>query len=237
MGFFSDIIDGITGGDSAAKSAKKGSKLAGDAALEGSEITADYIARGADASAEGAQQALYFLSGRDQVPDQISTAAQQRLAGIYGLPGGTGNQQGVIDRAMQSPIYNAIMATRDFGEDAILRNAAATGGLRSGNVQNNLYQYNQQLGANALAEAYAQQLSGLQGLSQLDTLDQEIAQQFNELGQRRGSGLALEGQVRGQGIADQGRLTGLGETAAGQAIQAGRGGLLDLGASIAGAFI
>ena len=53
-----------------------------------------------------------------------------------------GGQQELIDYARQSPLYAAIMGNLRHGEDSITRNAAATGGLRSGGVQENLASLN-----------------------------------------------------------------------------------------------
>jgi hypothetical protein len=235
MGIISDFFDEITGADNAEKAAREGSRIAGDAALEGSELAGDMIRSGTATAGNYSQAGLNYLKQADLFPRTISTDAKRRMAGLYGLEGGYGNQGALIGQARSSPLYDAIMQTRQAGEDAILRNASATGGLRSGNVQSNLYQYNQQLKANALNEAYAQQLAGLEGLAAMPTNENAIANQFSEIGQRRGQGLVLEGQTRGGGIAEQGRLLGLGETAAGNAQAAGRGGLLNAALEVAGA--
>ena len=132
MGIISNFFDEISGADNAQKSAREGALLASDAALEGSELAADYIQRGTAAAAGGVQSGLDYLKRADVYPRTISTDAKRRLAGLYGLEGGYGNQGGLIAQARRSPIYDAIMQTRDAGEDAILRNASATGGLRSG---------------------------------------------------------------------------------------------------------
>lgn len=104
------------------------------------------------------QQALDYLKERDVLPRKFSEGALSKLAGAYGLEGGVGSQQQLIEQAKASPIYQAMQRE---GEEAIRRNASATGGLRSGNVQANLAKYNQGL----ISDVYQQQLQGLSGLA------------------------------------------------------------------------
>ncbi len=121
------------------------------------------------------QQALDYLMQNEAIPQQFREGSLQALGGLYGLEGGTGSQQDIIDRAQASPLYSAIMGGRQAGEEAILRNASATGGLRSGNVQGALTDYGSQLDNRALLESYNQQISGLTGLAQLPSNANQIA--------------------------------------------------------------
>jgi len=129
----------------------------------------------ANTQASYEQQALDYLMRTEQIPQQFREGALQQLGGIAGLEGGTGSQQDVIDRAKNSPLYSAIMGGQQAGEQAILRNASATGGLRSGNVQGALTDYGSQLDNRALLESYNQQMSGLQGLAALPSNANQIA--------------------------------------------------------------
>ncbi len=121
------------------------------------------------------QQALNYLISSDKLPRQLRESALKKLGGAYGVEGGTGSQQDMINSAKNSPLYNAIMGTQKSGEEAIMRNASATGGLRSGNVQSNMYDYNVQLGNKALLESYNEQMTGLSGLAGLGSNANTVA--------------------------------------------------------------
>lgn len=86
-----------------------------------------------------------------------SALAQQRR--MLGLEGAT-EQQASIAGIEQSPIFEAL--TRQ-GEEAMLQNAAATGGLRGGNIQAALAQFRPQM----LQDRIQEQLAGLAGLSDM----------------------------------------------------------------------
>jgi hypothetical protein len=158
------------------------SDKAGEEAAEASMYAADI-------QSQAQREALEYLKEREAIPRQFSESALKRLGGLYGLAGGVGSQQGLINKAMQSPLYGAIMGGQEAGEEAILRQAGATGGLRSGNVQEALYDYNTQLQNQALLEAYNQQLSGLTGLAGLPSYAPQIAQGMVGIGQTQAQGI------------------------------------------------
>lgn len=118
------------------------------------KLLAPYIQGGTGAL--GAQQALLGLSGAD--------AQQQAIAALQA-----------------SPEFQALTTQ---GENALLQNAAATGGLRGGNVQAALAQFRPQV----LSQLINQQYSRLGGLS--------------SLGQASAAGQAALGQQTGASIAD-----------------------------------
>jgi hypothetical protein len=213
MGYISNAVDTITGGKDAAKASRKGAEQAAKGVEAGSLL-----------GAEGQRDAMDYLTERDALDYQGSQGAKSNLMGLYGLEGGTGSQQTLIDQAQNSPLYNSIVGTREAGEDSIMRNAAATGGLRSGNVQRNMYDFNQRLDERALLESYNQQVSGLEGISGWNTNESEIGQY-----------LANIKGIEGQGIKSAAEARGLGTVGAGQAIQSGRGGAIDAVAGVAGA--
>lgn len=188
MGFVGDLVGGVVGGITG--------ETAADASIEGANITA-----------QAQREALEYLKQTEAIPQAFREDALKRLGGLYDLEGGIGSQQALIDRAQQSPLYKAIVGAQAEGEDAILRQASATGGLRSGNVQEALADYTTQLQNKALLESYNQQVSGLTGLAQLPSNANQIAQQTSAVGQTLGQGVI----------------------AAGQAEQAGMGNLLNLG--------
>lgn len=139
-----DVLGGVTGASQAADAASEASRTQAAASQAGIneqrrqfdamvQLMAPYVTAGTGAM--GAQQAL------------------------LGLQGG-GAQQQAINALSQSPHMQALMQQ---GESAMLQNAAATGGLRGGNLQGALAQYRPQM----LQHMIEQQYSQLGGLSQL----------------------------------------------------------------------
>lgn len=161
-----DSISGASAGDAAAESSIQAAKI----------------------QAQSQREALNYLKEREEIPQQFREGALQRLGGLYGLDGGEGSQQQFIDAAKSSPLYGAIMGGLDASEDAILRNAGATGGLRSGNVQQALADNAEQLQNRALLNSYNEQLGGIRGLAGLESNANQIAQQISGIGQTLGQG-------------------------------------------------
>jgi hypothetical protein len=197
---------------------------------DAADDAADSALTGAQLQAQGQQEALAYMKEREKLPRQFSEGALKGLGGIYGLEGGTGSQQDLIDRAIQSPLYQSIMGGQEAGEESILRNASMTGGLRSGDVQSNLYDYNTQLQNQALLQSYNQQLQGLQGMAGLQSNTNAIAGMTANIGQTLGQGHIAAGQAQQvgsqQGI---GNLLGLGDIAGQAGAFEGLGGLLSKG--------
>ena len=219
-GFVSDFIGDVFGG---------GGDDAADASTEAADKTAEALIRGSEIQAESQREGLDYLKEREALPRQFSEEALKGLGGLYGLEGGTGNQQDLINRAISSPLYKSIMGGQEAGEESILRNASMTGGFRSGNTQSNLYDYNTQLQNKALLESYNQQLQGLTGLAGLPSNANQIAGMTAGIGQTLGQGQATAGEIRGQGqIA--------GAQAQQQGTQQGFGNLLELGALVVSMF-
>lgn len=82
--------------------------------------------------------------------------AQQNLLGLKGA----GAQQEAINGIQGSPMFASL---RQQGENSILQNASATGGLRGGNTQAALAQFSPQL----LNQLVQQQYSNLGGLTSI----------------------------------------------------------------------
>lgn len=100
------------------------------------------------------------------------TSAVGAQADLLGL-NGTAANQAAANQIQNSPIFQSIAKQ---GENAILQNAAATGGLRGGNTQAALAQYRP-----ALLQKYLQQhfqnLGSLSGLGQASAAGQASAGQ------------------------------------------------------------
>lgn len=162
------VVDSITG--SSSKDASKDIKSA-------SRMQAAYQ-----------RDALEYLKEREKIPQSLREQALKMQAGALGLEGGTGSQQEIIDMAMASPLYEAIMSGQESSEEAILRNAAMTGGLRSGNVQDALAENAEQLQNKALLTAYTDQQNQLRGLAGLPSNANVIAGATSGIGQTLAQG-------------------------------------------------
>lgn len=82
------------------------------------------------------------------------------LAGLGDLTGvnGAPQQQTAIDALKASPFYQSLFRN---GEEALLQNASATGGIRGGNTERGLADF----GADTLMQTIQQQLANLGGLA------------------------------------------------------------------------
>ena len=196
-----DVFGGITGAKQAGKAAERASATQAAAAQQGVEeqrrqfdkfveLMAPYVTAGTGAL--GGQQALLGLGGAE--------AQQQAITGIEG-----------------SPQFQAMVQQ---GENAILQQAAATGGLRGGNVQAALAQFRPQV----LSDLINQQYMRLGGLS--------------TMGQNAAAGQAAAGQTLGANVANlfgqQGAATAGGQLARGSVARQTFGDILQIGGTIAG---
>ena len=77
-----------------------------------------------------------------------------------GGSGGIEAQQAAIDALQGSPLYTSLIRN---GENALLQNASATGGLRGGNTQGALANFR----ADTLAQVIQQQLANLGGIANM----------------------------------------------------------------------
>lgn len=143
--------------------------------------------KAAQIQAQSQREALDYLKQTERLPQAYREGALQGLGAEYGFTtDASGNivQDGssISERAMASPFYtNAVKV----GEDAVLRNASATGGLRSGNAQDALAQNS----TNAYLASYTNQLSGLQGMAQLPSNANNIAASMSGIGQTLAQGI------------------------------------------------
>ena len=129
-----------------------------------------------------ANQAPWLAAGRDALSQQMNLLGIGGTAGTPGTYSGGGYnaqtgqwtpgtmsaatpgisasdaQQQAITQLQQSPMYQSLYRN---GQNAVLNNAAATGGLRGGNTQNSLANF----GSDTLANVIQQQLANLGGIS------------------------------------------------------------------------
>lgn len=140
MGLFGTVL-GLVG----AGKAKKASRQAEAAMLE-------ELNKGLAASQQNYSDiSSMFAPARDVLAPTVG--AMGDIIGINGNPA----QQGALDRLKASPMYQSLFRT---GEEAVLQNAAATGGIRGGNTQRGLADF----GADTFARLIQQQLENLGGL-------------------------------------------------------------------------
>ena len=179
-----------------------GSAVTGMVASSAQEDAAATAASAQTASSEAsiAEQKRQFNEIQALLKPYVDSGAsalglQQNLIGI----GGAQKQQELIDALQVSPQFQAL---QQQGENAILQNASATGGLRGGNVEAALAQFRPQV------------------LSQL------IDSQFNKLGSITNLGQASAAGQAAMGQASSNNISNLlgqqGQALAGQALASGQ---------------
>ena len=140
--------------------------VAGSVISSNAQESAANTAAGAQTAASNAQinaQKEALAETRALLQPYVD-AGDSALIGQLDLLGmgenGYDGQQQAISNIEQSPLFNQLVQQ---GEDAMLQNASATGGLRGGNMQGALAQYRPQM----LNHQIQQQFSQLGGLSSL----------------------------------------------------------------------
>jgi hypothetical protein len=154
--------------------------------------------------------APYVKGGTD------ATELQRAFLGLAG----PGAEQAAIEGVRAGPQFQA--AARE-GENAILQNAAATGGLRGGNVQASLAKFRPNLLNQVIAQRFAG-LDALAGRGQASAAGQAAAGQ--------NSANAIAGLLQDQGAAQAGAALARGNAQAGFA-----GTLAQAGATLGGYFL
>lgn len=123
--------------------------------------------------------------------------AQQNLIGLNG----NGPQQAAIDALRKSPQFTSAL---DLGEQSILANASAIGGLRGGNTQAALAQFSPALLASLINDQYSR-------LGGLTSIGENAAAMTGNAGMATGNNvtqlLAQMGQAQAGAALAQGRAT------------------------------
>lgn len=212
MGGIIDLVDKVLGTDFS------GERAGGEAA-EASRLASE--------TAAGSQrEALDYLKEKEALPSEIRNLALGQMAGLFGLsrPEGAegvegaaqfGDPSAFMERVKASPLYTGILSGREAGEEAILRGASATGGLRSGGTSEALYDYNVSLENQALLSSYDRQMSGLSQLSGLPSYAREIASGTAGIGETLAGGIlgGAQGQIAARNMGFN-QLMGLGQVGA-----------------------
>lgn len=186
-----NVVGGITGAKQAGEAAARAGELQYQATQEGVaeqrrqfdevvKLMTPYITAGTGALSQ--QQAFLGLT----TPEQ---------------------QQAAISAIEQSP---QMQAMAQQGENAILQNAAATGGLRGGNIQSALGQFRPQLLSNLIEQQYGR-LGGLAQLGQASgafqaaqgmNLGQNVSDLFNRGAAAQAMGITAKGNIARQSFGD-----------------------------------
>jgi hypothetical protein len=155
---------------------------------------ASSAARAQTASAEAgiAEQRRQFDAIQALLKPWVDTGttalgSQEALLGLLGA----GPQAEAIRGLEQSPAFTSLVQQ---GEEALLQNASATGGLRGGNLQGALAQFRPQL----LAQLIESQFGKLGGLS---SIGQSSAAGVGNAGMATGANIANLLQQRGAAVA------------------------------------
>lgn len=143
-------VVGAVASSQASKGAKSAANAAANAQNEASDRSIEEQRRQFDAIQELMKPYVNAGTG--------ALSSQQDLLGLNGAD----KQQAAINSINNSP---AMQTYLQQGENAILQNAAATGGLRGGNTQSALSQFRPQL-LNQLINQQYQNLGGLTSLGQ-----------------------------------------------------------------------
>jgi len=200
-------------GSKAASASKSAANTSANATMAATEMQLEFQ-----------REQLDYYKELDALPREYREAALTQLGDLY--TGDGQNQQQFIDRAKNSPIYQAIMGNKKAGNDAIMANASATGGLRTGNTQRALYDSNINLENEALLTAYNDQIQGLSGLAGLPGYEREIGNTMGAMGTTSAAGIDASGQAIAQGQVASGQAWQQGIQGAGNAIQSGVGNYL-----------
>lgn len=131
-----------------------------------------------------------------------SLTEQQKLLGIYG-PSPESAQAEAINKLQSSPQFNAMFQQ---GENAILQNASATGGLRGGNTQAALAQFRPALLNQLINEQYTklggmtslgQNAAAMQGNAGMQSAN-NISNQLNQIGAAQAGNALAAGKANAQ---------------------------------------
>lgn len=131
---------------------------------------------------------------------EAGTGAIGQQQALLGLSGGSA-QAAAIKSLENSPQMKALLKQ---GENAILQNASATGGLRGGNTQGALAQFRPQLLAQMIENQFAN-LGSVSGLGQASAAGQAAAAQ--QTGANIGNLLTQQGQAAAGAALAQGQAS------------------------------
>jgi hypothetical protein len=222
-----DIFGGITGASQAADAAESASATQVAASAAGIaeqqrqfnklvELMAPYVTAGTGAIG---RLAPYEQAGQE------AFGQQQALIGLQGPEA----ERAAIERISSGETFQALARQ---GEEAMLQNASATGGLRGGNIQGALAQFRPALLSSLINQQYGR-LGGISGAGF------GVTSGLTSLGQASAAGQASSGMQLGQNVAgllgQQGAATAGAQLAEGGVVGSTFGTLASLGGAAYGA--
>ena len=218
--------------------------LGGGAAIGGAVLSSNASRRAASTQARAAeagqetqrqmfertQEILrpYVEAGQAQLPTlagytEAGPQAFERQLALAGLAGPEA-QRAAIQQVQTQPRFGALTQA---GEEAILANAAATGGLRGGNTQNALARFRSDLLADEIEREYAR-------FGGLTAFGQGVSQNLAQMGQAAGAGTGVAAMQAGQGIAALQGAAGAARAGGTIGAASAYGNLLNLPAQVVG---
>jgi hypothetical protein len=206
----------------------------GAVAIGGATLVSGVLSSNAQSSAANSASAASTAASQAGIAEQqrqfdaiqkllspYVNAGTSALTGQMDLAGlnGTTSQQGAIDAIKAGPQYTSMLQQ---GENSILANASATGGLRGGNTQAALAQFSPSL----LSQLINEQYSKLGGLT---SIGQNAASGVGNAGMQTGNNIStLYGQI---GSAEAGNAIAQGKATSGygNSISSALGAYLGMG--------
>jgi len=181
----------IASGLLSSRSQRSAASTAAGAQIQAAELGVEEQRRQFDAVQELLRP--YVEAGTSALGQQLA------LAGVSGPEA----QRAAITALEQGPQFEALVGQ---GEEAILQQAAATGGLRGGNVQGALAQFRPQILSSLIEQQYGR-LGGLTATGQASAAGQATAAQtmgsnITNLLQQQGAAQAGSALARGQATAN-----------------------------------
>ncbi len=187
--------------------------------LVGASMQSKAADRAAGAQVEAAEMGIeeqrrQFDTVRELLQPFVTggTDAMKSMAIMAGL-GDPGDMEGVIESIQQGPEFAELFQQ---GEEAILSQASATGGLRGGNVQGALAQFRPQVLSDLLGQRY-QRLGGLAGMGQASaagvgsaaqTTGSNVSNLMQQIGAAQAGGALARGNAFGQALGGIGQGAG-----------------------------
>ena len=194
MSFIGDAIGSVFGGITGASQQADAASAA--AATQAAASSAGIAEQGRQFDEMVKLMSPYVTAGAGALPGlqpyaDVGVPALNQQRALAGLDGPEA-QRAAMAMIEQSP---EMQAYTQQGENALLQNASATGGLRGGNLQGSLAQFRPQL----LAELVNQQYGRLGGLT---ALGQQTTQNVVGMGQASAAGQAGAGMESAANIAN-----------------------------------
>lgn len=193
--------------------------IGGVASVAGAAMSARGARKAADAQSRSAEQGIQEQRRQFDAATQLfqpyvqagagSLEQQQALLGL----GGPEAQAAAISAIETGPTFQALA---EQGEQGILQNAAATGGLRGGNVQAALGQFRPQMLQSMIQQQY-QNLSGITDVGQASAARQAGAGQtaasnignlYGQQGQAQAGSQLAQGRAYGNALGSISNLFG-----------------------------